>query len=49
MPTIIVDKNKGLFQKAATSANKAGTLSGNLNAVKTVVAGDTLTLLLYKF
>ena len=44
MPTIIVDKNKGLFQKAATSANKAGTLSGNLNSVKAVVAGDSLTL-----
>ena len=29
MPTIIVDKARGLFQKAATSANKAGTLSGH--------------------
>ena len=34
MPTIIVDKAKGLYQKAATSANKAGTLSGHKVQVK---------------
>jgi len=44
MPTIIVDKNKGLFQKAATTANKAGTLSGQLEAVKTCDGDTTLTL-----
>ena len=42
MPTIKVDKKKGLFQKAATTADQAGTLSGQLRSVKTAVAGDTL-------
>ena len=40
MPTIIVDKNKGLFQKAATSANKAGTFSGHKIAIKDVGTSD---------
>ena len=34
MPTIIVDKAKGLFQKVATSANPAGSLSGQKSVVK---------------
>ena len=34
MPTIIVDKAKGLFQKAATSANPAGSLSGAKSVVR---------------
>jgi hypothetical protein len=33
MPTIIVDKAKGLFQKAATSQNPAGSFSGAKSVV----------------
>ena len=44
MPTIIVDKAKGLYQKAATSANPAGTLSGQRKVVKNVTAATTLTV-----
>jgi len=36
MPTVIVNKARGLFQKAATTANKAGTFSGHKIAVKDV-------------
>jgi len=46
MPTIIVDNKKGLFQKAATTANPAGTLAGHKSVVKTVnadLANQTLT------
>ena len=43
MPTIIVDKAKGLYQKAATSANPAGSLSGHKVAVKTLTGATTLT------
>lgn len=43
MPTIIVDKAKGLYQKAATSANPAGTLSGQKLVVKAVDGAVTLT------
>ena len=34
MPTIIVDKAKGLFQKAATSANPAGSFVGAKSVIK---------------
>jgi hypothetical protein len=44
MPTIKVDKKKGLFQKAATTIDQAGTLSGQLRSIKSAGAGDTLLL-----
>jgi len=44
MPTIIVDKAKGLYQKAGTSANPAGSLSGQKDVIKTVDGDTTLTL-----
>jgi hypothetical protein len=43
MPTIIVDKAKGLYQKAATSANPAGSLSGQKDVVKVVNGAAALT------
>ena len=43
MPTIIVNKKRGLFQKASTTANPAGTIAGDLKVIKSVVAGDALT------
>jgi len=43
MPTIIVDPKKGLHQKAATSTEPAGSLSGHKNVVKTLTGATTLT------
>ena len=43
MPTIIVDKAKGLYQKAGTSANPAGSLSGQKDVVKAVNGAAALT------
>ena len=40
MPAIIVDSNKGLFQKAATSQNPAGTLAGAKRVVLTDVGSE---------
>lgn len=41
MPAIIVDSSKGLFQKAATSQNPAGTLAGAKRVVLTDVGSGT--------